>query len=305
MSKIDTLASELGANSIKYLLDVPLKRYNTFGVGGSACILITPEDTQQIQKSVELCKAHCGDYFVLGRGSNLLISDSGICCPVILISDNLSDISIDSGNIITVSAGTKLSALCKFARDNKLSGLEFAYGIPGTVGGGVYMNAGAYGGELRDVILSVDYISDDGEIITLSNSELDFSYRHSFFCGKKHIILSARLGLRYGDKDSISEKMSDVMARRKDKQPLEYGSAGSTFKRPEGAFAGALIEQCGLKGARIGGAMVSEKHAGFIINYDNATATDIEQLIEKVQSVVKSETGYTLETEVLRIGGTG
>ena len=238
---------------------------------------------------------------ILGNGSNLLVSDNGIEGAVITLDGDFKEITVD-GDIITSGSGAKLSRLCSVALENSLTGLEFAYGIPGSVGGAMYMNAGAYGGEMKDVALSVTALTPDGEIREVPAEELALGYRTSIFKTNGDIILFAKYKLAQGDPAAIKEKMDDVMNRRKTKQPLEYPSAGSVFKRPEGAFAGTLIEQCGLKGKTVGGAQVSEKHAGFIINIGGATCDDVMGLVKLVQDTVKAETGYFLEREIIRTG---
>ena len=233
----------------------------------------------------------------MGNGSNLLVKDCGIDGVVIKMTSFTQDIEVD-GNTIRCKAGTSLTKLCMTAYENSLTGLEFAYGIPGTVGGAVYMNAGAYGGEIKDVITSVCHINPDMECETFTADKLDLGYRTSFYAKNEgYIITDAEFELKKGDKTEIKAKMDDLMGRRKDKQPLEFPSAGSTFKRPEGYFAGALIEQCGLKGYTVGGAQVSEKHAGFVINKDG-TASDILELIDYVRNTVREKTGVELEPEV-------
>jgi UDP-N-acetylmuramate dehydrogenase len=214
----------------------------------------------------------------------------------------MSEIKLLDETTIYCEAGASLKALCMFALENSLSGLEFAYGIPGTLGGAVYMNAGAYGGEMKDVLYSVNHIDNDGNNGTLNKENLDLGYRHSAYTNNGFVITSAVIKLTKADKKDIKEAMDDKLQRRKDKQPLEYPSAGSTFKRPEGYFAGALIEDCGLKGYTVGGAQVSEKHAGFVINKGGATATDVMTLISDVQRIVKEKHGVTLETEVKIVG---
>lgn len=283
---------------ITFTENEPMGRHTTFGVGGAAPLFIEPTSEGQIAV-LQTAAATLGvQLFCLGRGSNLLIADSGLPFTVLHMGEDFSGIRQKSDTVLRVLSGTKLNALCSSAANSGLAGLEFAYGIPGSVGGGIYMNAGAYGGELCSVIRSVSFIDEQGERQRLLRDQLEFCYRHSYFTGKNCVILSAEVELTPGDKGKIQQKMEEYMQRRRDKQPLEYGSAGSTFKRPSGAFAGALIEQCGLKGFTIGGAQVSEKHAGFVINRGEATAADIHAVIEHVQATVHRETGYTLEPEI-------
>ena len=275
-----------------------MKEHTSFKTGGNADILINPKDDEAVKAILTFAKENDTPLTVVGNSSNMLVSDDGIKGIVIKTAGGLNDISL-SDSMITAGAGVSLARLCIFALDNSLSGLEFAYGIPGTVGGAVYMNAGAYGGEIKDVLKCVTHIT--LELITEQKSvgELSLSYRHSFYSDNDgYFILNAQFELQKDDPKLIKERMDDFLSRRKSKQPIEYPSAGSTFKRPEGYFAGKLIEDCGLKGYRIGGAMVSEKHAGFVINYDNATTEDILNLITYIQKTVKEKTGITLETEV-------
>ena len=280
------------------IFNAPMKEHTSFKMGGNADILINPKDDEAVKAILTFAKENDTPLTVVGNSSNLLISDDGIRGIVLKTAGGLCDISL-SGNIITAGAGVSLAKLCLFALDNSLSGLEFAYGIPGTVGGAIYMNAGAYGGEIKDVLKSVTHINPRLEHEKKSAQELSLSYRHSFYSDNDgYFILNAQFELKKDDSKFIKERMDDFLLRRKSKQPLEYPSAGSTFKRPEGYFAGKLIEDCGLKGYRVGGAMVSEKHAGFVINYDNATTGDILNLISYIQKTVKEKTGVTLETEV-------
>lgn len=275
-----------------------MKEHTSFKTGGNADILINPKDDEAVKAILTFAKENDTPLTVVGNSSNMLVSDDGIKGIVIKTAGRLNDISL-SDSMITAGAGVSLARLCIYALDNSLSGLEFAYGIPGTVGGAVYMNAGAYGGEIKDVLKGITHITP--ELITEQKSvgELSLSYRHSFYSDNDgYFILNAQFELQKDDPKLIKERMDDFLSRRKSKQPIEYPSAGSTFKRPEGYFAGKLIEDCGLKGYRIGGAMVSEKHAGFVINYDNATTEDILNIITYIQKTVKEKTGVTLETEV-------
>ena len=275
----------------------PMSRRTTFGVGGPA-LLLRPRTRAELQTAVSLCRAAGQPPFILGRGSNLLVSDAGISRPVLQLGEGFAAVSRE-GNSLRCGAGAPLIAVCTAAAAQGLSGLEWAFGIPGSLGGGVYMNAGAYGGELRDVITEVTFLDETGEYRTLTAGELDLSYRHSIFEERPAcVIVEAVLELHPAEEAAIRAAMEDYMARRREKQPLEYGSAGSTFKRPVGNYASALVDQCGLKGLSIGGAEVSQKHAGFIINRGGATAADVRQLIAEVQRIVHEKTGYTLECEV-------
>lgn len=281
--------------------EVSMKNYTSFKVGGPAELFLSPEDAGQTAKLVRFCEKEEIPVFVLGKGSNLLVSDRGIKGAVIYTGKQCG-ISLTDENTVRAQSGASLAQLCTFALENSLSGLEFAYGIPGTVGGAVFMNAGAYGGEMKDVLLNSEYVSTDGTSGELDNEAMELSYRHSAYENSNLVITSASVRLAHADRNEIKSTMNDILARRKEKQPLEYPSAGSTFKRPEGNFAGALIEQCGLKGVSVGGAQVSEKHAGFIINRGGATAADILSLIKHVQARVKAQTGVSLETEIRLIG---
>jgi len=278
--------------------NVAMKDYTTFKTGGNCELLISPTSTDALGEIVKECNKKNIPYTVLGNGSNVLVSDDGLNGIVIYIAEGLSDIKLLNDTTIYCEAGVKLGTLCNFALDNSLSGLEFAFGIPGSVGGAIFMNAGAYGGEMKDVVTKVYHIDKDGNEGCLIGDNLSFSYRKSAYEENGYIITGVELSLQKGNKTEIKEKMTDLLGRRKDKQPLEYPSAGSTFKRPEVGFAGAFIEECGLKGKQIGGAMVSEKHAGFIINYDNASSDDILKLMDYVKKTVEKEKGVTLTPEV-------
>ncbi len=275
----------------------PMTRRTTFGIGGPA-LLLRPRSRAELQAAMTLCREAGEEPFILGRGSNLLVSDSGISRPVIQLDGDFTAITRE-GNTLRCGAGASLIAVCRAAAENSLSGIEWGYGIPGSLGGGVYMNAGAYGGELRDVLTEVTFLDEAGEYRTLPAAELSLSYRHSIFEDRPGtVIVGAVLALTPGDPAAIRAAMEDYMSRRREKQPLEYGSAGSTFKRPVGNYASALVDQCGLKGLSVGGAEVSRKHAGFIINRGGATAADVRELIAEVQRIVREKTGYTLECEI-------
>ena len=291
------LLEQLQNAGIPYTENEPMSRRTTFGIGGPA-LLLHPRTRTQLQTAVSLCRAAGTDPFILGRGSNLLVSDSGIARPVIQLDGDFTAIS-RQGNTLRCGAGASLIATCRAAAENSLSGLEWGFGIPGSLGGGVYMNAGAYGGELRDVLTEVTFLDETGEYRTLPAAALELSYRHSIFEERPGcVIVEAVLTLTPGEETAIRAAMEDYMSRRREKQPLEYGSAGSTFKRPVGNYASALVDQCGLKGLSVGGAEVSQKHAGFIINRGGATAADVRQLIAEVQRIVREKTGYTLECEI-------
>ncbi len=274
-----------------------MSHQTTFRAGGNADIIVFPATTDSLINILKSAVSENIPYMVMGNGSNILVCDNGIRGIVIKTTSLESNIKVND-TTITCSAGASLSKLCLTALEHGLTGLEFAYGIPGTVGGAVYMNAGAYGGEIKDVLKSVTHINPDFCSEDVSADTLNLAYRTSFYAkNPDYIITDAVFELKKGDKAEIKAKMDELMGRRKDKQPLEFPSAGSTFKRPEGYYAGALIEQCGLKGYAVGGAQVSEKHAGFVIN-KNGTASDILALIEYVKRTVKEKTGIELEPEV-------
>ena len=289
-------AIEMGC---KAYIDEELCNHISFKVGGPCPLLIEPKNEKQLTGILKLIKETQTPYTILGNGTNVLVLDEGLDKVVVKIGDEMTSLSLEGDDVICCSAGTKVVTLCKFALENSLSGLEFAYGIPGTCGGAVFMNAGAYGGEVKDVISEITYLTPDLELKTMPVEEAKLSYRHSIFKENGCIVVSAKFKMKKAPKEEIKTAMNDYLSRRKDKQPLEYPSAGSTFKRPEGYFAGALIEQCGFKGKSLGGAQISDKHAGFLINKDNATAKDILDLIKLTQETVKKETGVTLEPEVI------
>lgn len=281
--------------------NAPMAKHTTFKVGGPCDLLVQPETEEELIEAVVRCRKAGTPYYIIGNGSNLLVRDAGIRGTVIVISNTMSAIQPVAGEkyCLRAQAGVLLSKLAKTAYQMELSGLEFASGIPGTLGGGVFMNAGAYGGELSQVIVQTRYYDQNANrVMTLTNAEQDFSYRHSVFQENNGIILESTLQLQPGDMGEMKAKMDDFSMRRKSKQPLEYPSAGSTFKRPEGYFAGKLIEDAGLKGYTVGGAQVSEKHCGFVINCGNATASDILQVIDHVKQEVLRQFGVELEEEV-------
>lgn len=280
----------------------PMSKHTSFKIGGDADIFITVNSISDLTKVIEVLNNFNVPFFVIGNGSNLLISDKGIRGAVIKLGGEFSNIELVDDNTIECGAGVLISKLCSFACQNSLSGLEFAYGIPGTAGGAVFMNAGAYGSEMKDVMLSAKSLTFSGEIINRSAEEMELSYRKSIYRQVDEIILSAKLELKKGDKLHIKEKMNEFIARRKEKQPLEYPNAGSVFKRPVGNFAGTLIQTCGLKGKKIGGAMVSEKHSGFIINTGNATCEDVVNLIDHIKATVFEKSNIALECEVEIVG---
>lgn len=296
---IITLAENCGATVIE---NAPMSKYTSFRTGGNADLLIIPESVGSLTEIIRECKNRNVRPFVMGNGSNLLVTDKGYRGVIIKISSKLSDIRLTDENTIECEAGVSMQSLCNFALENSLSGLEFAFGIPGNVGGAVYMNAGAYGGEMKDVLYSVTHIDTDGNTGTLSKDELLLGYRKSAYTDNGFTIVKAVLKLKKGNKEDIKKLMFENLQKRKDKQPLEFPSAGSTFKRPEGYFAGALIEDCKLKGYSVGGAQVSEKHAGFVINRGDATSTDILNLIGHIKKTVFEKHGVELSPEVKIIG---
>ena len=289
-------------HGIKYLEQEELSKHTSFKIGGPAEIFAKPANAGQVSEIVDFCRENEIPLLPLGKGSNVLVSDNGIEGVVMHFGSDFGKISLLDEETVYCEAGTSLSALCKFALENELTGLEFAYGIPGSVGGAVFMNAGAYGGEIKDVIVFADHVDKEGRTGRFTGEELQMSYRHSVYSGKEYFITGAAFKLQKGDKAEIKAKMDDLLGRRFDKQPMDKPSAGSTFKRPEGAFASALIDQCGLKGYRIGGAEVSTKHAGFVVNIGGATAEDVLQLIGYIQEKVKNDTGFFIEPEIEILG---
>lgn len=289
----------VGSDNVVF--DEPMRKHTTFRIGGNADIFVRPESKEQIAEILRLCREQDVPYFILGNGSNLLVGDRGFRGVVINIMDNMNDIKVDGG-IIKAQAGAMLIKVSRAARDNSLTGLEFASGIPGTIGGAIYMNAGAYGGEMKDVVTKVTAMDAEGEIYTFGTDELEFSYRHSVIQQRDLIVLDVTMELAAGDQKIIDDRMSELAVARRTKQPLEYPSAGSTFKRPEGYFAGKLIMDAGLRGYRVGDAQVSEKHCGFVVNRGNATADDVIKLIDDVKAKVSEEYDVVLEPEVRMIG---
>lgn len=295
ITNLKNIASTFGCS---FKENASMKEYTTFRTGGNSPLLISPNSITALREILKECNESDIPYTVLGNGSNVLVDDNGLKSIVIHIADDLNKITLLDETTIFCEAGVKLGTLCNFALDNSLTGLEFAFGIPGSVGGAIFMNAGAYGGEMKDVVTKAYHIDKEGNEGCLVGDNLSFGYRTSAYEKNNYIITGVEISLKKGNPTEIKEKMSELLRKRKDKQPLEYPSAGSTFKRPEGYFAGALIEECGLKGKQIGGAKVSEKHAGFVINYDNATTNDILELMNFVAKTVKEEKGVLLTPEV-------
>jgi len=289
----------LGSDNVKQ--QEPMSRHTTFRIGGPADFYLCPHSTNEVQEIVEICKEEKLPYFVLGNGSNLLVSDKGYRGVVIQLWKNFSDITVKDC-CIQAKAGALLSKVAAEALEAGLTGMEFASGIPGTIGGAAFMNAGAYGGEMKDIIKSVKVLDTQGEVRVLPKEELKMGYRTSIVKEKGYTVLSVELELAKGNQEEIRNTMEDLKERRTSKQPLEMPSAGSTFKRPEGYFAGKLIMDSGLRGFSVGGAQVSEKHCGFVVNKGGATAMDVLNLIREVQRRVKEQFGVDLETEVRFLG---
>lgn len=298
----DSILSAAQQYGCKTEKNAPMSLYTTFRVGGPVELLVEPNSVDALEALLKAAKNDGVKPLVIGKGSNLLVPDEGLKGVVFHMGDDFSEISYAGNDMIKAQAGATVINLCRFALEYSLSGLEFAYGIPGSVGGAVYMNAGAYGGEIGDSVVVVNHIDYDGNRGSWSPRQAGFSYRHSNYMDSDLIVTSVVVQLEKANPDAINMKMENIMERRRNKQPLEYGSAGSTFKRPEGYYAGALIEQSGLKGKQIGGAQVSEKHAGFVINKDNATAKDVLDLMAFIRETVQREHGVTLEPEVRILG---
>ena len=300
----ERLAALCQLEKIPVLWDEPMKNHTSFKIGGPAAALCAPKNRRQLLELVGFVQREGVDSWYIGNGSNLLVSDKGLNGVAILLDSGFDgEIEVD-GTVLLAPAGKKLSAVCAAACAAGLTGLEFAYGIPGSVGGAVYMNAGAYGGEMKDRLLWVEYLAPTGEIVRLEQEQLSLSYRHSRFMEEGmqgSCIVRAAFGLQRGEKAAIQSEMDRILNQRRQKQPLEYPSAGSTFKRPQGAFAAQLIDKCGLKGFTVGGAQVSEKHAGFVINTGKATCADVLELTRQVRECVQEKTGYLLELEVRQL----
>ncbi len=302
MNNISNIIAGAEKAGCKYRFDVPMSEYTSFKTGGKADVVFLPSTELQLRSILRMCSDEEIKPFIFGNGSNLLVSDDGIRGVTIRLSNNFEEIKLINETTIYCTAGTKLATLCRFALENSLTGLEFAYGIPGTAGGAAYMNAGAYGGEMKDVLYSCNHIDFSGNPGRLIGEQLGLGYRCSAYTDKYFVITGLTLVLEKGDKEQINAKMQELLQKRIDKQPLDLPSAGSFFKRPEGNFAGALIEQCGLKGFSVGGAQVSVKHAGFVVNKGGATTADIMELGRLVSEKVLEETGIQLEREVKYIG---
>lgn len=293
----DTLARELTVKGVPCKQGEPLSQHTTFKIGGPAALFCEPATNGQLSDALRLCKQAGVRVYLLGKGSNILFADEGFDGAVIRVGEALGGVQVH-GETVCAGAGEPLAKVCQAAADAGLTGLEFAYGIPGCVGGAVYMNAGAYGGEMKDVLESVTFLDEMGGEHTLPAGELGLGYRTSIFERQPWCILYAEVKLRHGVEEAIRARMGELARQRAEKQPLEMPSAGSTFKRPVGAFAGALIDQCGLRGFQMGGAAISEKHCGFVVNKGGATCADVLALTEEVCRIVKEKTGFTLEKEI-------
>jgi len=296
---VKSIAQSFGC---RFLENASMRDYTSFRTGGNAEIIVFPDSIASLTAIIKACRENGIKTHIIGNGSNILVSDNGLSGAVIKIGSDFSNISLEDETTVICESGISMSKLCNFALENSLSGLEFAFGIPGTAGGAAFMNAGAYGGEMKDVLTQCTHIDADLNEGSLSGDELGLSYRKSAYSDNGFVITSLKLALTKADKDDIKAEMYENLGKRKAKQPLEYPSAGSTFKRPQGYFAGALIEECSLKGYSIGGAQVSEKHAGFVINKGDATSSDIAALIDYVRKTVYENKGVMLEPEVRFLG---
>lgn len=290
----------LGANKIK--CKEMMKDHTTFRIGGPTDYFVVPESKEEVQAILNLCKQNEVPFYIIGNGSNLLIGDGGFSGVIIQIGKAMSQIQFEDVGKVRAGSGIMLSKLAQEIAEYGLTGFEFASGIPGTLGGAIYMNAGAYGGEIKDVIVEATVIDEKNEFLVLTKEELDLSYRKSIVQSKGYTVLEAVFAFEEGKKEDILQRMEELNQRRREKQPLNYPSAGSTFKRPEGYFAGKLIQDAGLCGFRVGGAAISEKHCGFVINAENATANDVKELIKQVDRRVFEQFGVHMEPEVRMIG---
>lgn len=294
-SQIEAICSE-GNTAVEH--NVSLKQYSSMKVGGECDVLVKPSCETDLAKLLMVCRSSKMPFFVLGKGTNVLFSDNGFHGVVILIGNEMGSITVE-GNEMTAGAGATVNMICKTALENSLSGAENLYGIPGTAGGALYMNAGAFGSEMKDIVVSCRYIDENGNINEMNAEDMELDYRTSVFCKRNFVITSVTMQFENGDKEKIKARMDEVMQRRREKQPLEYPSCGSTFKRPKNGFAAQLIEECGLKGYSIGGAQVSEKHSGFVINKGGATSDDITKIVEHIKQTVLKNKGVELECEMI------
>ena len=298
---VDNFKTYISQKGFDYKLNAPMQEYTTLKIGGNADVLVEPRSVEELVDLIKTANAENVPVTFMGNGSNLLVLDGGIRGVVIKFGANFSKTSVN-GNIITAQSGILLSKLATICADNSLEGFEFASGIPGTLGGGIVMNAGAYKGELKDVVLQVTALTNDGSIKVFNQDELDFSYRHSVFTDSDMLVLEAVIKLNAGDQEAIKARIKELSQKRRTTQPLEYPSAGSAFKRPQNGYAAAMIDETGLKGYTVGGAQVSEKHAGFVINRDNASAKDVVNLLNDVQAKVFAKFNTMLEPEIIIIG---
>lgn len=298
---VEQLKEFIAQGGFDYIFDAPMKNYTTLKIGGCADILVQPRSAKELTILIAKAKALEIPVYFMGNGSNILVKDNGVRGMVVKFGANMAQTTIE-GNKITAGAGISMARLASIAAENSLTGFEFASGIPGTLGGGIVMNAGAYKGEMKDVVIEATALCGDGSIRTLGKDELDFSYRHSCFTGSDMLVLEAKLQLQKGEKADIKARICELAQKRRTTQPLEYPSAGSAFKRPSNGYAAAMIDSCGLKGYTVGGAQVSEKHAGFVINKGGATAKDMLQLLAQVQKVVKEKFDTVLEPEIIMMG---
>jgi UDP-N-acetylmuramate dehydrogenase len=296
---LNQLCSIAGSDNVR--TDEPMKKHTTFRIGGAADYYVTPHSSEEIAGVIAACRESNIPYYILGNGSNLLVSDRGCRGVILQIFKNYNDIFVE-GTCLSAKAGALLSRIAKKALEHSLTGMEFAAGIPGTLGGAAVMNAGAYGGEMKDILEDVTVLSENGDILTLSKDELEMGYRSSRIAREGYIVLEAKLRLQNGSREEIAARMEELKEKRTSKQPLEYPSAGSTFKRPEGYFAGKLIMEAGLRGFSVGDAQVSEKHCGFVINKGEATAEQVRELMREVVRRVEENSGVRLEPEVKMVG---
>ncbi|MBE6759144.1 MAG: UDP-N-acetylmuramate dehydrogenase [Ruminococcaceae bacterium] len=303
MTDYSSVIKTIQALDCKVTENEPMAKHTSFRIGGPADLYVTVSTAEQLIALRELAQKQDIPMMLIGNGSNLLVSDAGIRGIVVRLDGDFCKVEYLGKGVIRAGSGASLSNLCLTALENSLTGAEFAWGIPGSIGGAAFMNAGAYGGELKDIVTEVEYITTDGTVDQLTNEQCGFEYRGSIFQKSNCIVTAITVKLKEGDMAQIKAEMDDILGRRKSKQPLDMPSAGSTFKRPVGYFAGGLIEQCGLKGCSVGGAQVSEKHAGFVVNTGGATCQDVLDLIKHIQDTVLQQTGVTLECEVKAIGG--
>lgn len=299
MQSVKMLTSMLGEERV--LIDELMKNHTSFKIGGPADAMAFPKNSSELVEIIKFCVSNKIPYMIMGNGTNLLVSDNGIRGLIVKINDNMNDYNV-KGDILELEAGMLISKASKLALEHSLSGLEFAEGIPGTVGGAVIMNAGAYNGEMSQVVSETDYLDGEGNIITINNAQHEYGYRTSIIQKRNGTVLKTRLLLQKGDYSKIKSQMDEFNFKRRDKQPLEWPSAGSVFKRPTGFFVGKLIDDCGLRGFNIGGAQISDKHSGFIINRGNATCKDVLSLIEYIQITVERNFGVKLEPEIRIVG---